>query len=96
MSALKRTKSGLFSIKNAVSTNDLTAENIKNFIIPTDSVLPFESITPTAEQAKKLFNGLSVPCAEADGTYKIYGIDGSFYGLAEVTQSNLKVRKKLC
>lgn len=96
MSALKRIKSGLFSIDNAVCTKDLTAENIKNFIIPTDSVLPFDSIVPTAEQAKKLFNGLTVPCTRADGIYKIYGIDGSFYGLAEVVQSNLKVRKKLC
>ena len=96
MSALKRTKSGLFSIDNAVSTKDLTVENIKNFIIPTDSVLPFDSIHPTAAQAKKLFNGLQASCEKKDGIYKIYDIDGSFYGLAEVAQSNLKVRKKLC
>ena len=96
MSALKRTKSGLFSIDNAVSTKDLTVDNIKNFIIPTDSVLPYESITPDEKSAKKLFNGLSVYFDKADGIYKIYSIDGSFYGLAEVAQSNLKVRKKLC
>lgn len=96
MSSLIRTKSGIFCIENAVQTQTLTAENIKDYIIPTESVLPFESIKPNAQDAKKLFNGLSVHCGYADGIYKIYGVDGSFYGLAEVSQSVLRVRKKLC
>lgn len=96
MSALKRTKSGLFSIDNAVSTKDLTVDNIKNFIIPTDRVLPYESITADEKMSKKLFNGLSAPCDKADGIYKIFDSDGSFYGLASVEQSVIKVRKKLC
>lgn len=96
MSALVREKSGIFSLGNSVKTRSLTADNIKNFIIPTESVLPFESITPSEQEAKKLFNGLSVSCEKTDGTYKIFTCDGSFYGLAEVRQSVLKVGKKLC
>ncbi len=96
MSALVRTASGVFSLESSVKTRSLTTDNIQNFIIPTESVLPYEAIVPTPQQAKKLFNGLSVQCDKADGVYKIYSADGSFYGLAEVSQSVLKVGKKLC
>lgn len=96
MSFLKRTQSGIFSIENSVKTKFLTAENITNYIIPTENVLPYESIIPDGKSAKKLFNGLSVECCKPDGIYKIFTCDGSFYGLAEVRQSVLKVGKKLC
>lgn len=96
MSALVRTKSGCFTLENAVRTSRLTAENLSDFIIATNSVLPFESIYPDKNDAKKLFNGLSVPCELSDGIYKIYFTDGSFYGLAEAKFSKLKVRTKLC
>ena len=96
MSALKRTQSGIFSLERAVKTQNLTADNIKNFIIPTEDVLPFNAIYPDPNAAKKLFNGLSVQTDEADGIYKIFMPDGTFYGIAEVNRSILKVRKKLC
>ncbi len=95
MSALTRTQSGPFTIDNSVKTETLTTENINEFIIPTDSVLPLDSIYAQGKTAFKLFNGLSVPCDKADGVYKIYK-DGDFYGLAEVNKSLLKVRTKLC
>ena len=96
MSALQRTQSGCFNIDKAVSISRLTAENLHDFIIPTDSVLPHSSVYPNAADAKKLFNGLSVPCELPDGIYKIYFTDGSFYGLAEANSRKLKVRTKLC
>ncbi|MDE7182724.1 MAG: tRNA pseudouridine(55) synthase TruB [Clostridia bacterium] len=96
MSALRRTQSGCFNIDKAVSISRLTAENLRDFIIPTDSVLPHNSVYPNAADAKKLFNGLSVPCELPDGIYKIYFTDGSFYGLAEANSRKLKVRTKLC
>jgi len=79
----------------ACGTPMLAEENIENYIIPTDSILPFESIFPNDSESFKLFNGLPVPSLKADGVYKIYK-NGSFYGLAEVKQSLLKVRTKLC
>lgn len=96
MSALKRTKSGVFSLETAVKTCNLTAENIKDYLIPTESVLPYDGIYPSAGDAKKLFNGLPVQTDRPDGTYKIFTADGEFYGLAEVNRTILKVRNKLC
>ncbi|MDE7082302.1 MAG: tRNA pseudouridine(55) synthase TruB [Clostridia bacterium] len=95
MSSLIRTQSGVFSIENSVKSEDLTEENFKDFIIPTESLLPFDSIYPDERTGFKLFNGLAVSCEKQDGVYKIYR-DGLFYGLAEVKQSILKVRTKLC
>ncbi len=95
MSALTRTQSGVFTLGNSVCTANLTRENIEKSIIPTESVLSFDSIYPTERQAFKLFNGLSVESDKPDGIYKIYK-DGFFYGLAEIKHSILKVRTKLC
>lgn len=96
MSSLVRTKSGVFDLNSSIKTKLLTAENIKNYLIPTDSVLPFDSVNPSAAEAKKLFNGLTVNCSQPDGIYKIYCTDGTFYGLAEAKDNILKVRTKLC
>lgn len=95
MSALVRTGSGIFGIENSVTTQSLTAENVKDYIIPTESVLPYDDIQVDGDDAEKLFNGVAVNCAYADGIYKIYK-DGLFYGLARASQSVLKVIKKLC
>lgn len=96
MSSLIREASGCFELKDAVKSQCLNKDNIKDFIIATDSVLPFESVYPTLNDAKKLFNGVEVNCSLKDGIYKIYFTDGSFYGLAEAKHSKLKVRTKLC
>ena len=96
MSALVRTKSGIFELDKSVETKILTKENINGYVIDTDSVLPFDSFHPTEREAKKLFNGLTAECGLSDGTYKIYCTDGSFYGLAESKDNILKVRTKLC
>lgn len=96
MSALKRTKSGAFVIENSVESEVLSDKNIKDFIIPTDSVLPFEGIKLGLISQKRLLNGLTDSTDKPDGIYKIYCTDGSFYGLAEAKDSILKVRTKLC
>ena len=96
MSALTRTKSGIFSVSDSVTTAELNKDNIENYIIPCDSVLPDESIYVLGQTAKKVFNGLAAPCGYADGTYKIYNDERNFYGIAEVCGGLLKVRTKLC
>lgn len=96
MSRLTRTKSGIFCIENSVATDNLNEDNLTDHIIPCDSVLPFESICAKGATAKKLFNGVSVECEYADGTYKIYDEQNCFYGLAVVCGGVLKVRTKLC
>ena len=96
MSALVRTKSGPFTLENSVQASRLTPQNLSDYIINTQDVLSFQSIYPSATDAKKLLNGLSVGCDKEDGIYKFFDADGSFYGLAEVKQNVLKVRTKLC
>lgn len=96
MSALVRTASGPFTIENSVKSQQLTADNIKNYIIPTESVLPYKSVYPKGDNAKKLFNGLAIECEAEDGIYKIFTENDDFYGLATVEGGFLKVRKKLC
>lgn len=95
MSALTRTKSGIFTIENSVATSELTAENVRKYLIPCDSVLPYESIYLQGRDAKKVFNGVPLPCAYADGDYKLYN-ERNFYGIATVCGGVLKVRTKLC
>ncbi|MCM1437913.1 MAG: tRNA pseudouridine(55) synthase TruB [Roseburia sp.] len=95
MSALTRTKSGCFGIRESVTTAELNKENIGKYIIPCDSVLPYESIYAEGRVATKVFNGIATPCDYADGTYKIYN-ERNFYGIAEVCGGLLKVRTKLC
>ena len=92
MTALSRTRSGIFTRETAVPLNALTRENAEEFIIPTESVLPF----PVLQDADaRLFHGVSVPCAQEDGRYKLY-LNGSFYGIACVENGFVRAEKKLC
>lgn len=93
MSALKRDKSGIFEIANAVGMDELTDENIESYILPTDEVLPFEKVFFQAEN--KIFNGVAQQTKEQDGEYKIYR-DDEFYGVAEVKNGYIKIKTKLC
>jgi len=92
MSALKRTKSGFFTIQSSVHLNELTAENIGEYIIKTEDVLPFPEIKI---ENFHIFHGLPVKTDYPDGLYKIYN-DGVFYGIAEVGDGFAKIKTKLC
>ncbi len=92
MSALQRTQSGVFTIETAVPLSQLTPENLENYLIPTESVLPF----PVLENDDmRIFNGVRVPVSQADGRYKLYEND-TFYGLALVESGFCRAEKKLC
>ena len=95
MSSLERTQSGVFTLESSVKTELLDCDNVSKYIIPTESVLSYESLYPDEKSSFKLFNGLSVTCDKPNGLYKIYR-EGNFYGIAEVAESILKVRTKLC
>lgn len=95
MSSLIRTKSGVFTIDNSVKTTQLTKENYQNYIISTESVTPFEQVYVEGNDAKKVLCGVGIESGLNDGLYKIY-LDSNFYGIAEVKNSILKARTKLC
>ncbi len=92
MSALCRTRSGVFDRTTAVDVNMLTRENVLEYLIRTEDVLPLPSLTVTDE---RLYHGLKIPTDAADGLYKLFNGD-SFYGLARAAQGLLRTEKKLC
>lgn len=92
MNGLRREASGVFTLQTAVTLDKLTRENFKDYVIPTEEVLPFPVIDITDE---KLYHGLKVPCERADGLYKLYR-GGEFYGLVRVKEGLAKTEKKLC
>ena len=92
MTALCRTQSGIFTAETSVPLDRLTKENLSEYLIPTENVLPF----PVLDDADpRIFNGVAVPCGRADGRYKLYA-DGNFYGLAVVENGFARAEKKLC
>ena len=99
MSALKRTQSGVFTIENAIPFSvferDPSLEELEKYLIPTDKVLPFETLRISGKSAEKLLHGLAVDCKETDGLYKLE-LSGEFYGVAEVKDGKAKAKIKLC
>lgn len=92
MASLRRTQSGIFTEETAVELDLLTRENLKEYLIPTEDVLPFPVLEIDDE---RLYHGLAVSCGCADGRYKLYR-GGQFYGLARVESGLARTEKKLC
>ena len=99
MSALRRTQSGYFQIENALPFSlleqDISAKELEKYIIPTERVLAYPSITLAGKTAERVLHGLAVETDEKDGLYKLY-IEDTFYGLAQVKDSKVKAKTKLC
>ena len=99
MSSLLRTQSGCFTLEKSIPFSlleqDPSVEELEKYLIPTESVLPFESLLLTEKQAERLYNGQCIGVEKADGLYKIYK-DGGFYGIAEVLNGLAKAKTKLC
>lgn len=92
MTALTRTRSGAFTLENAVDLDKLTAENIEGYITETEKILDLPIIEI---ENKHIFHGLPQYTQAADGLYKIYDENG-FYGIAEVLAHRAKIKTKLC
>ncbi len=92
VTCLRRTASGIFTEETAVPLEKLTAENAEEFLIPTDSVLPFPALE--VEDAR-FYNGVPLPTDREDGVYKIYR-GGEFYGTGSAEEGVLRPLKKLC
>ena len=99
MSALRRTKSGFFTIENTIPFSlleqDLSVSELEKYLIPTESVLPFERLVLQGKNTERIFNGLAVETEQSDGLYKLYK-DDAFYGVAEVKDNKAKAKTKLC
>ena len=99
MSALRRTQSGYFKIEESIPFAVLEAEpsvqELQKYIIPTETVLSYETITLTPNAYTRVFQGVPTTVDYPTGLYKIYQ-DGAFYGIAEVADGRVKIKTKLC
>ena len=99
MSGLRRTQSGIFTLQNAIPfevlEQDPSVEELEQYLIPTDSVLPFETLPLTDQEVGRILQGQRVKTDMVGGIYKMYTADG-FYGLVEVADGLAKAKTKLC
>lgn len=99
MSGLRRTKSGFFTLENAIPfeilKQDLPVCELEKYLIPTQDVLPFATFSLPKKDETKLFNGMTVITDYEDGLYKLFK-EESFYGILAVENHRAKIRTKLC
>lgn len=103
MTKLNRSKTSVFSQENSININDLTEENIENYVITMEEALnKYESITVYEKYTKLLINGVRV----ADNRftkekvinnvlYRVYDENKNFIGLGKRNNFGFKIEKLL-
>ena len=92
MTKLTRTRSGFFTIDNAVPIDDLTEEtDLNKFVIKPQDVIDLPDLVLEKSAAKRLIDGLKDEFAFADGLYKVYNED-EFWGIGEVDGGVIKMK----
>lgn len=93
MSALRRTNAGPFDTRDAHTLSEI-AEDPERYIIPVDSLFSEHSaIELSAAQTAKLKCGNILNVSAKNGTYRVYGENGDFLALANVSAGKLKTIK---
>ncbi len=93
MSALRRTNAGPFDVRDAHTLSEI-AEDPERYIIPVDSLFSeHPAIGFSAAQTAKLKCGNILNVSAKNGTYRVYGENGDFLALANVSAGKLKTVK---
>ena len=93
MSALRRTNAGPFDVRDAHTLSEI-AEDPERYIIPVDSLFSeHPAIELSAAQTAKLKYGNILNVSAKNGTYRVYGENGDFLALANVSAGKLKTIK---
>lgn len=104
MTALRRTWANGFSVNDALTLDrlrEMAKEELEEFLIPIDKALSdYPEITVTENQSKRFRNGGELDRDRlknhpADGMYRVYGYNGDFLGVGEITENSLFVRRIL-
>ena len=104
LTALRRTWANGFSVENALTLDrlrEMTKEELEAFLIPIDKALSdYPEITVTENQSKRFRNGGELDRDRLknnpkDGMYRVYGYNGDFLGVGEITENALFVRRIL-
>ena len=92
MSALTRTKSGKFTLDNAVTAEELlSAKDPEKYVIPADFAVDFEKLVLSAERAKKILDGVYEDYGYSGGVYRVYNGE-EFWGIGEAKEGRLKIK----
>ena len=94
MTALKRVKSGAFTLENAYNPDEIDGVDISKLLIAPDSVLTFEELRLTRELFVELENGRPCEVNAVNGTYKVY-YESEFIGVGIVENSLLKIKARI-
>lgn len=93
MSALRRTNAGPFGVRDAHTLSEI-AEDPERYIIPVDSLFSeHPAIELSAAQTAKLKYGNILNVSAKNGTYRVYGENGDFLALANISAGKLKTIK---
>ena len=85
MAALRRTRSGAFSVENARTISEIT-ENDRDGLLPIETLFPEADALPLDEMQERRCRCGNAFSAEApDGKYRFYGADGAFLAYGKVT-----------
>ncbi len=90
MTALRRVKAGDYDLAQSTPLEKIVArEDPEALLLPTDSLFAsYPALTLSPAQEKCCRNGASFTFS-GEGTYRVYGQDGSFLALSEVKEGKL-------
>ena len=91
MTNLVRTRSGIFTIENSFSLDEIEQKGLSECLVRADKTIFYPSLTLSAEKEKRLLNGLYDDFSLENGLYKVYGESG-FLGVGEITEQKLKMK----
>lgn len=91
MSKLTRTKCGIFSLENSVTTDELlSSDNPQKYVIASDEAVDFEKLFISEKIATDILNGVYNDYGYKDGLYRVYS--DSFIGVGEAKDGVLRIK----
>ncbi|MDO5478215.1 MAG: tRNA pseudouridine(55) synthase TruB [Clostridia bacterium] len=85
MASLRRTKSGNFSLEDAVKLSDLSdASDIEKHLISTERLFDYPDFTVSEKQEYLVRNGVSAYCEGEEGKYRVFNKKGEFLSVSEI------------
>ncbi len=90
MTELCRTDIDRFNIKDCCKVNDLTKENISEFILPIEKILNYNEITFDKDDTLHILNGMTVLTSINDGNYLLKD-NGNVVAIVKVTNNHAKM-----
>lgn len=103
MAELNRSETSIFKQSDSVNINDLTKENIQDYIMTIEEALSFyPKITVKSTFTKLLVNGVKVfdkrltnEKREKNVLYRVYDSEGTFIGIGKQDDDGFKIEKLL-